>query len=293
MSHEPLIVTRELRKKYGARTAVDGLDFALPQGCICGLLGRNGVGKTTALKMLVGITRPDSGDGCVFGLQISNPQDSVAIRARTGFVPEEKQLPGTMTVEELIRFTRAFYPGWRADLEARFLRLFGLPLKTAPANLSKGARCQLALLLGLSRGAELLLLDEPTNSLDPAMSELVLQSLVALAAEGRTTILFSSHQISEIEQIADRVCIMDRGRIVVNDSLDELQEAYRSVRIVFDGQAPTSAFTNAHQDGRTLSLLVHGNVDEIIARGRAMQAVSVDVAPVTLRDIFLSETGGK
>ncbi len=290
MRDESLIVTSGLRKTYGARTAVDGLNLEVPRGSICALLGRNGAGKSTTLKMLMGITRPDSGEGWIFGLRVDNARESLAIRARTGFVAEDKLAPGGMNVAELIRFTRAFYPNWRMDLEERFLRMFHLPLKATGRSLSKGARCQLALLLALSRGAELLILDEPTSGLDPAMSEQVLQSVVALAAEGQVTVLFSSHQIAEAERIADRICIMHQGRAVLGESMDELQAAYRHVRMVFEGKPPLAAFDHAREDGRTLSLLVRGNVDEVVARARKFQASSIDVLPATLQDVFLNET---
>jgi ABC-2 type transport system ATP-binding protein len=215
----------------------------------------------------------------VFGQQINNKRESLAIRARTGFLPEDKSVPRAMTVGELIRFTRAFYPHWRKDLEEHILQLFHLPLAATGASLSKGGRCQLSLVLVLSRGAELLILDEPTSGLDPAMSEQVLRALVTLVGEGQTTVLFSSHQIGEVEQIADRVCIIDRGHAVLNLAIDELPTAYQRVRIVFDGKPPTSAFDNAQEEGRTLSLLVHGNVEEVVSRGRAMHALSVDVTP--------------
>ncbi len=194
-----------------------------------------------------------------------------------------------MTVGELIRFTRAFYPLWRKDLEEHFLQLFHLPLPLTGASLSKGARCQLSLVLALSRGAELLVLDEPTSGLDPAMSQQVLRSLVTLG-EGQTTVLFSSHQISEVEQIADRVCMISSGRAVLSEAMDELPNAYQEVRIVFDGKPPVSEFENAREEGRTLSMLVRGGVEEVVARGHAMHAISVDVAPATLKDIFLIET---
>jgi len=136
----------------------------------------------------------------------------------------------------------------------------------------------------------LLVLDEPTSGLDPAMSEQVLRSLVTLAGEGQTTVLFSSHQISEVEQIADRVCMISRGRAVLSEEMDELANTYQQVRIVFDGKPPVSEFDNAREEGRTLSMLVRGDVEEVVARGRAMHALSVDVAPATLKDIFLTET---
>jgi ABC-2 type transport system ATP-binding protein len=292
MSSELAIETRDLRKRFGATEAVSGLTLEVPRGSICGFLGRNGAGKTTTLKMLMGMTKVTSGEGRVLGLRIDDAGESTEIRRRTGFVSEDKLFPGTITVGDLLRFTRAFYPRWRTDLEERYLRTFGLKLQTSAGSLSKGMRSRLALLLALPRGAELLLLDEPTEGLDPSMVEETLQALVSLVAEQGTTVFFSSHQLANVEQIADHVCIIDRGRAVVNDSLDELKAGYRRVHLVFDGEAPADAFPEARRDGRTLSFPASRNVDEIVARAQAMNARSVDVQPVTLKDIFLESSKG-
>src|SRR5204862_356817 len=149
---------------------------------------------------------------------------SVEIRRRTGFVSDDKDLYDYMDVEEMIRFTAAFYPRWRADLEQRYLRSFDLPLDRKVKALSRGMRTKLALLLALCRSAELLVLDEPTSGLDPAVTEEVLQALVAHVAREEMTIFFSSHQIAEVDQIADRVAIVARGRTVVTGALDDLRE---------------------------------------------------------------------
>jgi ABC-2 type transport system ATP-binding protein len=153
-------------------------------------------------------------------------------------------------------------------------------------------RSRLALLLALPRGAELLLLDQPTEGLDPAAIEETLQALVSLVADQGTTVFFASHQIADVEQIADHVCIVEQGRTVVSDSLDELKASYRRVLLVFDGEAPQDGFEGARRDGRTLSLLASRNVDEIVARAKAMNARSVDVQPVTLKDVFLESSKG-
>ncbi len=292
MPDEPAIETCELRKRYGAKEAVSGLTLSVPRGSICGFLGRNGAGKTTTLKMLIGMVKPSAGTGRVLGLRISDSYESVRIRQRTGFVSEDKLFPWSITAGELLRFTRTFYPAWRSDLEERYLRTFQLPLKTSAGRLSKGMRCRLALLLALPRGADLLLLDEPTEGLDPAMTEEALQALVSFAAEHGTTIFFSTHQLANVEQIADRICIIEQGRVVVNDSLDELKENYRRVHLVFDREAPADAFEGARRDGRTLSLLVSSQVDEVIARAKAMDVRMVDVQPVTLKEIFLESSKG-
>jgi ABC-2 type transport system ATP-binding protein len=152
--------------------------------------------------------------------------------------------------------------------------------------------CRLALLLAIARGAELLLLDEPTDGLDPAMTEETLQALVSLGAEAGTTILFSSHQLPLVEQIADRVCVIEQGRVVVDDSLDELRASYRRVQIVFEGEAPCEGFPGGRREGRTLSLLVGGDAGAVVARARALEARSVDVRPVTLKEIFLEASKG-
>jgi ABC-2 type transport system ATP-binding protein len=209
------IETLDLRKSFGTTEALRGLNLEVPAGSIFGFLGRNGAGKTTTIKILLGMTRPSAGQARVFGLPADAPKSSVEIRRRTGFVSEDKELYEYMTVDEIVRFTAAFYPGWQRDLEQRYLRTFELPLESSVKALSRGARTKLALLLALCRGVELLVLDEPTSGLDPAAIEAVLQALVAHVASRETTVFFSSHQIAEVDQIADRVAIVDRGRAVV------------------------------------------------------------------------------
>ena len=188
----------------------------MPKGSICGFLGRNGAGKTTTIKVLLGMARPTAGEARVFGLPASAEQASVEIRRRTGFVSDDKELYNYLTVREMVRFTAGFFPRWRKDLEDRYLRAFELPPDRKVKALSRGMRTKLALLLALCRGAELLILDEPTSGLDPAMTEEVLQALVTHVGREEMTVFFSSHQIAEVDQIADRVAIIDHGRIVVS-----------------------------------------------------------------------------
>ena len=298
MSHAMAIETTGLTKRYGSIEAVRGLDLQVPAGSICGLLGSNGAGKTTTLKMLVGLTRPSAGTGYVLGRRIDDRNDSVAIRQRTGFVSEGKELFEYMTVAESIRFTSAFFPAWKPDVVSRCLERFGLSTSARVATLSKGMRGRLYLLLVLARGADVLLLDEPTDGLDPAAIEVFFQLLVGLVAESGATVLLSSHRLAEIEQVADRIAILHGGQIVLNDSLDALQSRYQRVHIVFDGEIPAPALALARarsgsSDGRTLSLLVGGEVESIVEQARAWHPRAVDVAPVTLKEIFLEKTKGR
>lgn len=290
---DPFIIeTAELKKSYDGVEALRGLSLQVPAGSIHGFLGRNGAGKTTTLKLLLGMARPSGGQARVFGLAADAEEASVAIRRRTGFVSEEKDLYGYMTVAEMIRFTGAFFPRWRADLEQRYLRTFELPLDRKVKALSRGMRTKLALLLALCRGAELLILDEPTSGLDPAMTEEVLRALVNHVAGEELTVFFSSHQIAEVDQIADRVVIIDRGRAVVAGALDELRESFRRIQLVFDGEAPQAEFRapgvlRVRREGRVLTVLSSAGALKVLEEARALNPVSVDVVPVTLNEIFL------
>jgi ABC-2 type transport system ATP-binding protein len=293
MVADPLIIeTADLRKNYDGVEALRGLSLQVRAGSIYGFLGRNGAGKTTTIKVLLGMARPTSGHARVFGLAADAQEASVDIRRRTGFVSDDKDLYDYMTVEAMIRFTAPFFPRWRADLEQRYLRKFELPADRNVKALSRGMRTKLALLLALCRGAELLILDEPTSGLDPAMTEEVLQALVAHVASQEMTVFFSSHQIAEVDQIADHVAIIDRGRAVVTGALDDLRENYRRIQLVFDGDAPEPAFLapgveRVRRKGRVLTVLSSAGSERILEEARALNAVSVDVTPVTLKEIFL------
>jgi ABC-2 type transport system ATP-binding protein len=287
-----VIETIDLRKHYGDVEAVRGLDLHVPAGSICGFLGRNGAGKTTTIKVLLGMARPTSGVARVLGHDATVSRESVAIRRRTAFVSDDKDLYGYMTVDEMIRFTAAFFPAWRADLARDYVRRFELPLDRRVKALSRGTVTKLALLLALCRGAELLILDEPTAGLDPAMTEEVLQALVRHVASEPLSVFFSSHQIAEVEQIADHVAIIHRGRTARSGSLDDLRASFRRVQWVFDGDAPQPAFRTPgieriSRTGRVLTVLSSAGAEAVIDEARWLTPLSVEVTPVSLKEIFL------
>jgi ABC-2 type transport system ATP-binding protein len=286
------IETVELRKRFDSTEALRGLNLRVPAGSIFGFLGRNGAGKTTTIKLLLGMGRPTQGQARVFGLAADDPSASVEIRRRTGFVDENKTLYDYMTVDEIIRFTAAFYPGWRPDLEKRYLKSFALPPHQKTKALSLGMRTKLSLLLALCRGAELLVLDEPTSGLDPAGTEEVLHAIVAHVAGENMTVFFSSHQLADVDQIADHIAIIDQGRTVVAGALEDLRAQYRRIQLVFNGDAPEIAFrapgvVRTLRQGRVMTVLSNAGSDGLIEEAMRFGPVSADVLPVTLKEIFL------
>lgn len=293
-----VISSAGLSKSYSGKPALRDLNLRVPLGSISGFLGRNGAGKTTTLKLLMGILRPDHGDIRIFSESVRNEQSFIAARRRMAFVSEEKELYPFMTVGQTIGFTRPFFPAWRRDLEEKYVCMFKLPLDKAVPKLSKGMRTQLMLLLAMARGAELLLMDEPTSGLDPAMTEEILQAIADLVAGGGVTVFFSSHQLAEVEQICDRVYLIDEGQMVIEGVLDDLMAQYRRIVLVFEGDPPRELETfpgvdHLRRSGRTVSLLAHEDVDELVRRAHKLGSRSVEVMPVALKELFLDHLRGE
>jgi ABC-2 type transport system ATP-binding protein len=292
VTDRPVIATSGLWKRYDEIEALRGLDLQVPAGSIFGFLGKNGAGKTTTIKVLLGMARPTQGEARVFDQLSTDSAAGVEIRRRTAFVSDEKDLYDYMTVGEIIAFTRSFYPRWRADLEQHYLRKFDLHPSREIKGLSRGTRTKVALLLSLCRGAELLMLDEPTSGLDPAVAEEVLQALVGYVGDAGATVFFSSHQLAEVEQIADHVAIIDRGQTVVSGALDDLRAQYRRIQLVFEDAAPdirvrAAGTHRVRRQGRVLTVLSSSTGNAVIDELRGYRPASLDVSPVTLKDIFL------
>ncbi len=299
MPAEYAIETQDLTKRYGQFEAVHALSLKVAGNQITGFLGRNGAGKSTTIKMLLAMTHPTSGSGTVLGRRIDIPKENQEMRRHVAYVGEDKQLYAYMTVGELIRFTKSFYDDWQLEAEHRLLKQYQLPLDRKVKALSKGMRTKLALLLALARRPELLILDEPSEGLDPVAIEELLQELVAAAGRG-TTVFFSSHQIAEVERIADRVCMIDRGKLAMDLSLDQLRLDYRRITLGFATQAPQAdssffdpeAILHAKTNGRQVTLLARRDADAVLERARELGAVSVEAEPVSLREVFLETVKG-
>jgi len=235
---------------------------------------------------------PSSGTGIMLDGRIDDVRESCDSRHRVAYVAEDKQTYAYMTVAQMIAFTRSFYNDWDADLEKRFTKQFELPPQRKVKALSKGMRTKLALLLALSRRSQLLILDEPSEGLDPVSIEELLQALVAAAAEG-TSVFFSSHQIAEVERVADHVCIIDHGRLVADTSLEQIRQEYRRITAGFSTDPPRLDFPgetigSVRTDGRQITVMATRNADAILERVHRLGAASVESTPVNLRDLFLA-----
>jgi ABC-2 type transport system ATP-binding protein len=286
-----VIETHELTKRYGKFEAVRSLNLNVASQRITGFLGRNGAGKSTTIKMLLGMTHPTTGTATLLGAPANDPKANRETRRKIAYVGEDKQLYAYMTVEQLIRFTKSFYPDWQAEVEQRLRKQYQLPPSRKVKALSKGMRTKLALLLALSRRPELLILDEPSEGLDPVSIEELLQAIVTAAADG-TTVFFSSHQIAEVERVAEHVCVIDQGSLVADLSLDDMRQEYRRITLGFSEQQPPEKFRihgvqQIQTNGRQVVLLVNRNADVIVDLARSMEPVSVDVRPIGLREVFL------
>jgi ABC-2 type transport system ATP-binding protein len=292
MTDRFVIEAADVWKHYDDAEALRGLTLQVPAGSICGFLGKNGAGKTTAIKLLLGMAQPTKGEVRVFGERPSGEESGAAIRRRIGFVSEDKDLYEYLTVAEMIAFTRPFYPGWRGDLEQKYLQAFGLPTNRDIKDLSRGMRTKLALLLALCHGAELLILDEPTSALDPAAADEILKILVMHVSAADTTVFFSSHHLAEVEQVADHVAIIDRGKTVVAGPLDDLRHRYQRIQVVFDGEAPpmflrSPGVQRVDSRGRMVTILSASGSTALLDEVRGYGPAAIDVLPVTLKEIFL------
>jgi ABC-2 type transport system ATP-binding protein len=236
---KPAIRTENLTKRYGDQLALDGLSLEVPEGSVFGLLGENGAGKTTTLQILLGLLAADVGKAEVLGL---NPaREGLQIRRKVGYVPEQAALYDWMTVAEIGWFAAGFHPDARtgtAAFQTRYTELvdsFGLPPKRKTKALSKGMKAKVSLALALASDPPLLVLDEPTSGLDTMVRREFLESMVDLAASGRT-VLLSSHQIAEVERVASRVALLHQGKLILAEPLEELKARTFLLALTFSGR---------------------------------------------------------
>jgi ABC-type multidrug transport system ATPase subunit len=229
---DSVIAVSELTRRFGATTALDAVNLSLPRGAVYGLVGANGAGKTTLIKHVLGLLRAERGAVRVFGLD--PVADPVGVLSRIGYLSEENDLPAWMRVDELIRYTSAFYPKWDDDYAEELRRAFALDPTAKIKELSKGQKARAGLLNALAHRPELLVLDEPSSGLDPIVRRDILGAVIRTIADEGRTVLFSSHLLGEVEQVADHVTMINQGRIVLSGRLDAIKQSHR-----VDGRVPS------------------------------------------------------
>jgi ABC-2 type transport system ATP-binding protein len=284
------IHTEGLAKFFGKTRAVDGLELEVPRGAVYGFLGRNGAGKTTTVKTLLGLLRPSAGSAEVLGYDIG--RDLIAILERTGFVPENKTLFSSLTPAQIVHFNKGYFPKWSDELVARYADLFEVPMQTSFSKLSLGNKTKVCHLLALCQGADLLILDEPSMGLDPVITDVLLRVLVEDHVSEGKTVFLSSHQLTEVERIADWVGIIEKGKILLETRLEEIRQNYRLIRAaaenVPDITSPDLIAVQSSENFR--SYLVSREAEDFAAMLRAKGLTILEILPVSLEEVFLGLT---
>ena len=283
-----MLEMRDVTKCFGPVRALDGLSLSVPQGAVYGLVGPNGAGKSTAIRHMLGVYRPDRGTVTMEGLPVfENP----AIKARMCAIPDEVFFFPSATLEDMAKFYKGLYPAFDKALFDRLQEVFHLPRKSPIRRFSKGMQKQAAFHLSLSARPEMLVLDEPLDGLDPVMRRQVCSIILSDVAQNGTTVLISSHNLRELEDVCDYVGIMAEGRMLMERSLMDMQGATHKVQLA--GEVPEGLdILHISESGRLKTLIVRGSAEKITAQIAQTRPAYFDVLPLSLEEIFIYELGG-
>ena len=275
-------------KSFGNFQALDDLTMHVPKGAVYGLVGPNGAGKSTAIRLLTGIYRPDAGEITMEGQPIyENP----ALKSRIGFIPDDIFYFPSASLEEMRKFYKGQYPKFDDALFDKLYDVFQLPKKSPIRRFSKGMQKQAAFHLTLCTRPDVLILDEPVDGLDPVMRRQVWSLILSDLAQRETTVLISSHNLRELEDICDHVGIMDHGKMLLQRSLADMQGS--TVKLQLVGDTPENLeILHESQSGRLKTLVVRGGQEEIAAKVQTVNPVYFDILPLSLEEIFIYELGG-
>ena len=283
-----MIEVRDAVKKFDGFAALDGANLLVPQGSVYGLVGPNGANKSTLSRHLTGIYRQDGGTVRVDGQPV---WENAALKARIAAIPDDWYYFMQSTVRDMMRFYKGFYPSFSTERYEKLKEVFNIDEKRAIRRLSKGMQKQVAFWLALSCMPDYLILDEPVDGLDPVMRRQVMSLILADVAERGTTVLISSHNLRELEDVCDHVGIMDHGKMLMEKSLADMQGGTVKLQIV--GDAP-AGFEILHESrsGRLNTYILRGGCQEVRDRCEAMDPAYFDVLPLSLEEIFIYELGG-
>ena len=283
-----MLEMRHVTKMFGDFKALDDLSMSVPKGAVYGLVGPNGAGKSTAIRHLLGVYRPDQGEVYMDGAPIyENPE----VKERIGSIPDEVFFFPSATMEEMHRYYRGIYKNFNEDLYQRLFEVFQLPQKSQIRRFSKGMQKQAAFHLTVCSRPDVLILDEPVDGLDPVMRRQVWSLLLSDVAERESTVLISSHNLRELEDICDHVGIMDHGKMLLERSLADMQGSTVKLQIVGDVPEKLQVL-HSSQSGRLKTLIVRGSAREVEQLAAGAGVSYFDVLPLSLEEIFIYELGG-
>jgi len=293
MQNDLVIRLQNVSRRFGRTQALSDVSLEVPAGVVFGLVGRNGAGKTTLIRHVMGLLRAAEGSVSVFGLDpVSYPTQ---VLAQIGYLSEGNELPEWMSVRELMRFTRAYYPTWDESYADSLRDTFEIDAEQTIQKLSKGQRARVGLLLAIAHRPRLLVLDEPSSGLDPLVRRDILRAIIKTIADEGRTVIFSSHLLDEVERVADRVAIIEGGRLIRNDELDALKSNFHRVVLRFTDPpaAPPhiDGFFNWQGSDRNWSAYFSGERDAAAAASRRVDAELVERASPSLNEIFLALVG--
>ena len=283
-----MLEMKNVTKTFGSFKALDDLTMTVPKGTVYGLVGPNGAGKSTAIRHLTGVYRPDSGSITMEGQPIyENPE----LKERIASIPDEIFHFPSATMEEMHKYYRGIYPNFDEELYQRLYEVFNLPRKGQIRRFSKGMQKQAAFHLSICCRPDVLILDEPVDGLDPVMRRQVWSLILADVAQRGTTVLISSHNLRELEDICDHVGIMDHGRMLLERSLADMQGSTVKLQIV--GEVPEGLdILHRSSSGRLNTLVIRGAADEVERIVAAANPAYFDILPLSLEEIFIYELGG-
>ena len=287
-----MIEVKNVVKRFDGFTALDGASLSVPTGSVYGLVGPNGAGKSTIIRHLTGIYRQDEGTVAIGGEDV---WENAGLKARVAAIPDDWYYFLQSTVRDMMRFYKGFYPRFSMERYEKLKEVFSIDEKRVIRRLSKGMQKKVAFWLALSCMPDYLILDEPVDGLDPVMRRQVWSLVMGDVAERGTTVLVSSHNLRELEDVCDHVGIMDKGKVLLERSLAQLQDNMVKMQVVFrDGQEVPADLPVLHVSrvGRIHTLIMRMNAQEAAARLAVYDPMLVDAVPLTLEEIFIYELGG-
>lgn len=287
-----MIEVKNVTKTFDGFKALDGLTLTVPTGAIYGLVGPNGSGKSTILRNIMGIYRPDSGSITIDGEPVYENEE---IKGKIAYIPDDIFYFLQSGIKDMMKFYKGIYPNFSMERYEKLKEVFNLDEKMPIRRMSKGMQKQAAFWLSMCLCPEILILDEPVDGLDPVMRRQIWSIIMADIAEHGTTVLVSSHNLRELEDVCDHVGIIDHGKMLLERSLSELQENIVKVQIAFnDGDTVPEGLNILHtaSTGRLQTLIIRGEQSAVSAALSAANPLFMDILPLTLEEIFIYELGG-